>query len=78
MAVPSCAHALGLLCTGGSMFYEEHEDMTHELYEETIVTKKGQKQAKLRRVHKKVILQDNVELEVPRIHEDFPVVLYEV
>uniref|UniRef100_A0A8D2IJD4 Tumor suppressor 2, mitochondrial calcium regulator n=1 Tax=Urocitellus parryii TaxID=9999 RepID=A0A8D2IJD4_UROPR len=34
----------------GSMFYDEDGDLAHEFYEETIVTKNGQKRAKLRRV----------------------------
>nr|XP_026239731.1 tumor suppressor candidate 2 [Urocitellus parryii] len=39
----------------GSMFYDEDGDLAHEFYEETIVTKNGQKRAKLRRVHKNLI-----------------------
>ncbi|XP_063518027.1 tumor suppressor candidate 2 isoform X1 [Pongo pygmaeus] len=41
----------------GSMFYDEDGDLAHEFYEETIVTKNGQKRAKLRRVHKNLIPQ---------------------
>lgn len=40
-----------------SMFYDEDGDLAHEFYEETIVTKNGQKRAKLRRVHKNLIPQ---------------------
>nr|KAF6335960.1 tumor suppressor 2, mitochondrial calcium regulator [Pipistrellus kuhlii] len=54
----------------GSMFYDEDGDLAHEFYEETIVTKNGQKRAKLRR--------GTVKLDTPRIHVDFPVILYEV
>uniref|UniRef100_A0A0A6YWP5 Tumor suppressor 2, mitochondrial calcium regulator n=1 Tax=Mus musculus TaxID=10090 RepID=A0A0A6YWP5_MOUSE len=54
----------------GSMFYDEDGDLAHEFYEETIVTKNGQKRAKLRR--------GIVKLDPPRIHVDFPVILYEV
>lgn len=39
------------------MFYDEDGDLAHEFYEETIVTKNGQKRAKLRRVHKNLIPQ---------------------
>lgn len=62
----------------GSMFYDEDGDLAHEFYEETIVTKNGQKRAKLRRVHKNLIPQGIVKLDPPRIHVDFPVILYEV
>ncbi|XP_058415579.1 tumor suppressor candidate 2 isoform X1 [Diceros bicornis minor] len=61
-----------------SMFYDEDGDLAHEFYEETIVTKNGQKRAKLRRVHKNLIPQGIVKLDPPRIHVDFPVILYEV
>ncbi|KAF6313699.1 tumor suppressor 2, mitochondrial calcium regulator [Rhinolophus ferrumequinum] len=54
----------------GSMFYDEDGDLAHEFYEETIITKNGQKRAKLRR--------GIVKLDPPRIHVDFPVILYEV
>ncbi|XP_006892934.1 PREDICTED: tumor suppressor candidate 2 [Elephantulus edwardii] len=62
----------------GSMFYDEDGDLAHEFYEETIVTKNGQKRAKLRRVHKNLIPQGIVKLDTPRIHVDFPVILYEM
>lgn len=62
----------------GSMFYDEDGDLAHEFYEETIITKNGQKRAKLRRVHKNLIPQGIVKLDPPRIHVDFPVILYEV
>lgn len=39
------------------MFYDEDGDLAHEFYEETIVTKNGQKRAKLRRVYKNLIPQ---------------------
>ncbi|KAI4555536.1 hypothetical protein MJG53_019226 [Ovis ammon polii x Ovis aries] len=65
------------------MFCDEDGDLAHEFYEETIVTKNGQKRAKLRRVHKNLIPQGTVKLDPPppppppRIHVDFPVILYE-
>ncbi|XP_004484980.2 tumor suppressor candidate 2 [Dasypus novemcinctus] len=62
----------------GSMFYDEDGDLAHEFYEETIVTKNGQKRAKLKRVHKNLIPQGIVKLDPPRIHVDFPVILYEM
>uniref|UniRef100_A0A8C2SIB6 Tumor suppressor candidate 2 n=1 Tax=Capra hircus TaxID=9925 RepID=A0A8C2SIB6_CAPHI len=60
----------------GSMFYDEDGDLAHEFYEETIVTKNGQKRAKLRRPL--FPWQGTVKLDPPRIHVDFPVILYEV
>uniref|UniRef100_A0A8C5KKU1 Tumor suppressor candidate 2 n=1 Tax=Jaculus jaculus TaxID=51337 RepID=A0A8C5KKU1_JACJA len=62
----------------GSMLYDEDGDLAQEFYEETIITKNGQKRAKLRRVHKNLIPQGIVKLDPPRIHVDFPVILYEV
>ncbi|KAI4529382.1 hypothetical protein MG293_020630 [Ovis ammon polii] len=59
------------------MFCDEDGDLAHEFYEETIITKNGQKRAKLRRVHKNLIPQGTVKLDPPRIHVDFPVILYE-
>lgn len=47
------------------MFYDEDGDLAHEFYEETIVTKNGQKRAKLRRVHKNLIPQGIVKLDPP-------------
>ncbi|KAM7125588.1 tumor suppressor candidate 2-like [Molossus nigricans] len=61
----------------GSRFHDEDGDLTHEFYEETIVTKNRQKRAKLGRVHKNLIPQGIVKL-APRMHVDFPVILYEV
>ncbi|XP_059966043.1 tumor suppressor candidate 2 isoform X1 [Mesoplodon densirostris] len=77
--VPSVGDgAWGKRPSPSSMFYDEDGDLAHEFYEETIVTKNGQKRAKLRRVHKNLIPQGIVKLDPPRIHVDFPVILYEV
>ncbi|XP_033618723.1 tumor suppressor candidate 2-like [Fukomys damarensis] len=58
--------------------YVEDGDLAHGFYEETIVTKN----AKLRWVYKNMIPQGIVKLNLPpslpRIHMDFPVILYEV
>uniref|UniRef100_A0A2K6UMY9 Tumor suppressor 2, mitochondrial calcium regulator n=1 Tax=Saimiri boliviensis boliviensis TaxID=39432 RepID=A0A2K6UMY9_SAIBB len=48
----------------GSMFYDEDGNLAHEFYE-TVVTKNGQKRAKLRRVHKNLIPQGIVKLDSP-------------
>ncbi|TEA31554.1 hypothetical protein DBR06_SOUSAS22010006, partial [Sousa chinensis] len=68
---------LGVTRRRGSMFYAEDGDMAHELYE-TVVTKNGQKQAKRRRVHENLIPQGIGSWISPRIHVDFPAILYEV
>uniref|UniRef100_A0A8D0Q8A6 Tumor suppressor 2, mitochondrial calcium regulator n=1 Tax=Sus scrofa TaxID=9823 RepID=A0A8D0Q8A6_PIG len=77
VVTPTCP-ACSPLPLHSSMFYDEDGDLAHEFYEETIITKNGQKRAKLRRVHKNLIPQGIVKLDPPRIHVDFPVILYEV
>ncbi|KAB0399675.1 hypothetical protein E2I00_002172 [Balaenoptera physalus] len=49
----------------GSMFYDKVGDLAHEFYEEIIVTKNGQKRAKLRWVHKNLIPKGMVKLDPP-------------
>nr|XP_044998678.1 tumor suppressor candidate 2-like [Jaculus jaculus] len=49
----------------GSMSYDEDGDLAHEFNKETIITKNGQKRAKLRRVHKNLIPQGIVKLDPP-------------
>ncbi|KAJ8785056.1 hypothetical protein J1605_007612 [Eschrichtius robustus] len=58
-----------------SMFYAEDGDLAHEFYEETVVTKNGQKRAKRRWAHENLIPQGIGSWIPPRIHVDF---LYEV
>uniref|UniRef100_A0A8I5ZMV1 Tumor suppressor 2, mitochondrial calcium regulator like 1 n=1 Tax=Rattus norvegicus TaxID=10116 RepID=A0A8I5ZMV1_RAT len=43
----------------GSMFYDEDGDLAHEFYEETIITKNGQKRSNLRRLYHEVGHCDN-------------------
>ncbi|XP_036685926.1 tumor suppressor candidate 2-like [Balaenoptera musculus] len=62
----------------GSMFYAEDGDLAHEFYEDTVVTKNGQKRAKRRRAHENLSLQGIRSWIPPRIHVDFPAILYEV
>ncbi|XP_038628206.1 tumor suppressor candidate 2 isoform X1 [Tachyglossus aculeatus] len=62
----------------GSMYFDEDGDLAHEFYEETIVTKNGRKRAKLKRIHKNLVPQGIVQLDHPRIHVDFPVIICEV
>ncbi|XP_068450474.1 tumor suppressor 2, mitochondrial calcium regulator b [Clinocottus analis] len=66
-----------VLTRKSSMYFDEDDDLAHEFYEETIVTKNGRKKAKLKRIHKNLTPQGIIKLEIPCIHVDFPVVLCE-
>lgn len=61
-----------------SLYFDEDGDLAHEFYEETVVTKNGRKRAKLKRIQKNLIPQGIIKLDHPRIHVDFPVILYEI
>lgn len=39
------------------MYFDEDGDLAHEFYEETIVTKNGQRKAKLKRIYKNLTPQ---------------------
>ncbi|XP_032746271.1 tumor suppressor candidate 2-like [Rattus rattus] len=62
----------------GSMYYDEDGDLAHEFYEETIITKNGQKKSNLKRVRNNLIPQGIVKLDRPQIHVDFPLILCEI
>lgn len=40
-----------------SMYFDEDGDLAHEFYEETIVTKNGQRKVKLKRIYKNLTPQ---------------------
>lgn len=40
-----------------SMYFDEDGDLAHEFYEETVVTKNGQRKAKLKRIYKNLTPQ---------------------
>ncbi|CAL8381523.1 unnamed protein product [Boreogadus saida] len=61
-----------------SLYFDEDGDLAHEFYEETVVTKNGRRKSKLKRIQKNLIPQGVVRLDHPRIHADFPVILFEV
>lgn len=44
-----------LFCS--SMYFDEDGDLAHEFYEETVVTKNGQRKAKLKRIYKNLTPQ---------------------
>lgn len=39
------------------MYFDEDGDLAHEFYEETVVTKNGQRKAKLKRIYKNLTPQ---------------------
>eukprot|EP00088_Acartia_fossae_P039518 TRINITY_DN4114_c0_g2_i2.p1 TRINITY_DN4114_c0_g2~~TRINITY_DN4114_c0_g2_i2.p1 ORF type:complete len:113 (+),score=20.21 TRINITY_DN4114_c0_g2_i2:221-559(+) len=56
----------------GSMYFDEDGDLAHEFYEEI---KKGGKR-KMKRIEKNLRPQGEVKYRYPRLHVDFPIVLY--
>ncbi|CAG06900.1 unnamed protein product, partial [Tetraodon nigroviridis] len=66
-----------VLTRRSSMYFDEDGDLAHEFYEETVVTKNGQRKAKLKRIYKNLTPQGIIKLDHPCIHVDFPVVLCE-
>ena len=59
----------------GSMYFDEDGDLAHEFYEEVAPKRKGGKR-KMKRVLKNLVPQGEVKYNVPRLHVDFPIVLY--
>ena len=59
----------------GSMYFDEDGDLAHEFYEEVAPKRKGGKR-KMKRVVKNLVPQGEVKYKVPRLHVDFPIVLY--
>jgi len=58
----------------GSMYFDEDGDLAHEFYEE--VKKRGG--SKMKRVSSKnLIPQGDVEYQHPRLHVDFPIIMYQ-
>ena len=57
-----------------SMYFDEDGDLAHEFYEE--VKKRGG--SKMKRVSSKnLIPQGDVEYQHPRLHVDFPIIMYQ-
>ena len=59
----------------GSMYFDEDGDLAHEFYEEVAPKRKGGKR-KMKRVVKNLVPHWEVKYKVPRLHVDFPIVLY--
>jgi len=61
----------------GSMYFDEDGDLAHEFYEEVLPKKRGGA-SKMRRVSSKhLIPQGEVEYQHPKIHVDFPIIMYQ-
>ena len=60
-----------------SMYFDEDGDLAHEFYEEVIPKRRGGTR-KMRRVSKRLLQpQGEVKYPFPRLHVDFPIILYE-
>ena len=59
----------------GSQYFDEDGDLAHEFYEEVAPKKKGGKR-KMKRVVRNLVPQGSVSYRVPRLHVDFPIILY--
>ena len=59
------------------MYFDEDGDLAHEFYEEVIPKRKGGHR-KMRRVSSKHLTpQGEVKYPHPRLHVDFPIILYQ-
>lgn len=64
-----------VLTRSSSMYFDEDGQLAHEFYFEAI--SKSGKKARLRRIRTGLTPQGEVKLDNPRLHVDYPVVLYE-
>lgn len=64
-----------VLTRQGSMFFDEDGDLAHEFYVE-VLPKRGSK-ARMERVNKNLVPQGEVSYPSPRLHADYPVILYQ-
>lgn len=64
-----------VLTRRGSMFFDEDDDLAHEFFEQVPARQQGR--TRMRRVHpRKLRPQGTVRYKFPRLHVDFPIVLY--
>eukprot|EP00091_Calanus_sinicus_P005628 TRINITY_DN16094_c0_g1_i1.p1 TRINITY_DN16094_c0_g1~~TRINITY_DN16094_c0_g1_i1.p1 ORF type:complete len:111 (-),score=27.74 TRINITY_DN16094_c0_g1_i1:93-425(-) len=59
----------------GSMYFDEDGDLAHEFYEEVAPKRKGGKR-KMKKIVKNLKPQGEVKYQVPRLHVDFPIILF--
>ncbi|XP_066995159.2 tumor suppressor candidate 2 [Anabrus simplex] len=69
--------AVVVLSRKGSMFIDEDGDLAHEFYVEVPPPKKGCK-ATMKRILHNLIPQGDVAYKFPRLHVDFPIIIYHV
>ena len=74
-AVFSLARKFQLYGVFRSMYFDEDGDLAHEFYEE-VTTKRGGGR-RMRKVQKNLVPQGDVEYPNPRLHVDFPIILFE-
>lgn len=61
----------------GSMYFDEDGELAHEFYEEVLPKRPGGKR-KMRRVNSRnLVPQGDVKYKHPRIHVDFPIIMYQ-
>ena len=57
------------------MYFDEDGDLAHEFYEEVLPKRKGGKR-KMKKIVKNLKPQGEVKYQVPRLHVDFPIILF--
>lgn len=61
----------------GSMYFDEDGELAHEFYEE-VMPKRGHGRRKMKKVSSKNLMpQGEVPYIHPRLHVDFPIILYQ-
>ena len=59
------------------MYFDEDGDLAHEFYEEVVPKRKGQRRS-MRKVNaKRLTPQGDVKYAHPRLHVDFPIIIYQ-
>ena len=60
-----------------SMYFDEDGDLAHEFYEEVMPKKRGGLR-RMRKINSKhLVPQGEVQYPNPRLHVDFPIILFE-
>ena len=73
----NCGGSIFILKRVSSMFFNEDGDLAHEFYEE--VKSKKKKRSKMKKVDSSLLKpQGQVNLQVPKIHPDLPIIMCEV
>ena len=59
------------------MYFDEDGDLAHEFYEEVLPKKKGGRRRMRRISEKQLRPEGEVKYPHPRLHVDFPIILYQ-